>query len=279
MSPTIRSAIILLLVSWCCSVGCSAARACVFLPVVSTSPIDPVRDQWARRRNLKIKNKQFRKDVASGKIDSADGLADLLIPNLREWKGGGNDCSGPPPVDGPVMTQEDMLAAAMVGTELEGMNKDDLYFVSAGFVRRDLQAYNEACNEEFRAVFATQLRQSVSRRARDRAYFHLSWLGTRRGRYFQFPDVQRAALPVLADEGSIQLPLESTDPVNRALNRFWVQALPRLREPNSSCPEAHRKFLAAREIYLHRLRESNWYSRFMKPKNDKGTPHTVGGPL
>lgn len=262
--------------------GCSAARACVFLSVVSISPVDPAYAQWARERDLqtkKNKKKQFRRDVASGKIDSASGLADLLIPNLREWQTGGTDCWGPPLVDGPVMSREDMLAAAMVGTELEGMDKNDLYQASAWFIRGPLQEYNEACNDEFRTVFVAQLKQEVHRRARDRAYLRLSWLGTRHGRYFQFPDVQRATLPVLADEGSIQLPLEATDPVNRALNKFWVQALPRLREPNSSCPEAHRKFLAAREIYLHKLRESNWYSRFMKRKNDKGTPHTVGGPL
>jgi hypothetical protein len=249
------------------------AHACVILPVMRAGEPTPEElraEERQRERIAQARRKQFRAGVHSGKIDSANGLAELLIPNVREWFADRSDCGPGGDGDGPTMPRADMIAAAFVGSELDGLDKKQLdRVVPAVFVRTALDDYNLACNVEFRARFADQLRRTLRRRERDAALLKLSNDGDFRIGYYRFTDVQRMRRPELQPprfrpERGGKLLRDPSHPVTRTVDAFWSEAEPQLQNISLVCPTAHRELLVAREAALQKLRQRRNYPELRK---------------
>jgi hypothetical protein len=226
------------------------------------------RAEIARRAAVEARQKQFRHDVRTGKIDSATGLAGLLIPGARGWYlEDENYCLPRPASDGPIMPLEYMLEDAFKGSELEGLDGESLSNLASGsFVRNELAAFNGSCNEEFRAGFARRLRAEVSRRTLDEAYLVLSNSGERRDGYFRFKDAQRVTQPeaeTWPSPGS-RLSAHRRHKVTRVLQEFWADALPQLGTTSLVCPNARAQLVSDRETYLQRVRKRATYPRYLE---------------
>ena len=244
------------------------ASACVYLPTtfVGTMAEEAAwkkRAERDRRAAVGVRQQEFRKGVQAGTIDSAEGLAELLIPNVREWYADRSDCGPGGDGDGPPMPKATMIADAFTGSELDGLDEESLgEFVSATFVRTSLNAYNHDCNAEFRARFANRLRTSVSRRELDDAFLLLNESGERRVSYYSFSEVERVTPPrakALTKRATVLG--DPQYPVARALETFWTDAGPQLSSPRLTCPLAFRQLVTARDAELQRLRKRPSYSR------------------
>ena len=124
------------------------AHACALIAVTQVgttadearSRDDAVRDRNAARR---ARQRNFEAAVRAGTVDGADGMAELLIPNVREWYADRSDCGPGGDGDGSSMPQATMLADAFAGTELDGLDGDALSdLVTAAFRREPLALYN-----------------------------------------------------------------------------------------------------------------------------------------
>ena len=220
-----------------------------------------------RKAAAQAQRKEFRDGLRTGKIDSAKALAELLIPNVREWIADRSDCSPEADGDGPQMSMQDMLVAAFAGSELHGLSGNTLSdIVTPSFRRGQLDAYNSRCNAELRARFADRLRLAVSRRERDDALLLLSNVGERRAGYFHFVDAKRVTRPVAATSSPAMAEMlaDRRHPVTRALEGFWADALPQLGSPELTCPAAHAQFIADRDVELQRLRRKKSYSSYVE---------------
>lgn len=250
-------------------VAISEARACVWVPLTVIGENGPLEGEalakWNReqatkeRKAARLRQKQFRNDVRNGAIDSAAGLSELLIPNVREWWEDRTDCGPDGDHDGPPMPVEAMVAEAFVGTELEGLEQEELLdYVPSRFARALRDTYARPCNTEFRARFSERLNAEVSLDDRNAAYLLLSKDGEYRWSYFRFTEARRSTRPELRSP-NLQKAV-SRSRLTPILDAFWDEAIPYLREASLICPTAHRELMASRAIELERLRQRSNYA-------------------
>lgn len=238
-----------------------SASACVVLPLTYVGSKSQ-KAAWEKRieRNRKaavvIRQREFRNGVRSGSIDSASGLANLLIPNIREWYADKTDCGPGGDGDGPTMPKELMFANVFAGSELDGLGGTWLAdLISASFIRGPLDRYHRDCSAEFRAGFANQLQIAVSRREREKVLLRLSNSGRYLESQYRFADPARTARPEPADHRPAKILSRISRPVAVALERFWADARWRLASSAQACPKAHERLVAAREIELDPIRK------------------------
>lgn len=248
----------------------SAARACTLIAPVSLLRTDEERATYekqaakAERAAARARRSAFRRAVRAGEVDSALGLANLLIPNVREWYEDHGSCGPDGDGDGPRMPVQGVLEEAFAGSELEGLSGSELSDLAVRFRRDALPGYNHDCSAEFRARFADRLRASIPQRRLDDSLLLLSEQGERRwSTYFRFADVKRATRPQ-ARPSSRQLAKVLSSrrhPVGRAIEDFWMAETARLGSPALVCPAAYRQLVADRDAELRRLRQRPGYAQ------------------
>lgn len=260
-------------------IGCLAflawstqVSACFFNPVISIGSATQ-KAKWERERQAAVladdraRKSQFRRGVRTGRIDSARGLSELLIPNVREWYEDRSDCGPGGDGDGPKMPVEDMFADVFAGSELDGLDGQSLGdLASSAFQQRIFDTHNPDCNAEFRASFADRLNSVLTKRELDYTFLRLSRSGERRSGYFRFADAKRATKPQkrYGPGGAAELNANSRDRLFRALDDFWDEARPRLGTRSLMCPNAYRLLMIDRDQELQRLRGGPRYSLYLK---------------
>jgi hypothetical protein len=250
----------------------ASANACFFVSPIyagTKAEVAAARKQAERARiaAVRVRQQKFRDGVRAGAIDSANGLATFLIPNIREWYADRTDCGPRGDGDGPSMPTEMMLLRAFAGSELDGLDGDTLSdFISPTFARGPLDSYNQACSAEFRSGFASRLRAAVPRADRDKAFLLLSDKGERRTGYYAFADMARVTRPNLNSPppGPAKLLADRRHPVTSALESFWTDAVPQLGSPASACPNAYQQLVALRDVELQQLRKRPYYPRLVE---------------
>ncbi|MBC9031704.1 hypothetical protein IAG41_04800 [Sphingomonas sp. JC676] len=250
----------------------ASANACfVVAPVYSGTKAEVAARKKQKERErivaVRVRQQKFREGVRAGTIDSANGLAVLLIPNIREWYADKTGCGPGGDGDGPSMPMEMMLLRAFSGSELDGLDGDTLSdFISGRFTRGPLDSYNHDCSAEFRSGFASRLRTAVPRADRDKAFLLLSDRGERGTGYYKFADVARVTQPYVSSSppGPAKLLADRGHPVTLALESFWTDAVPQLGSPASACPKAYRQLVALRGAELQQLRKRPYYPRLVE---------------
>jgi hypothetical protein len=259
--------------SGCFAFAAPAAQACALTPVtVVGGDLSPEqREAWEKERagqdraRVAAERERFRTDVLVGTIDSAEGLAEVLVPNVREWWGDRSDCGPSGDGDGPPMPVDEQVEAAFTGTELDELDGNRLGELFPRFRRDFHYELGNACNLEFRSRFAERVRRDVPRTERDAAYLVLSGSGAYRVRYYRFADAKRTvpretvtgwAAGLLADP--------SLRGVTQSIADFWTEMTPQLGDPALVCPAAHQAMLERRGQELDHLRETGQYDRVLR---------------
>lgn len=203
-----------------------------------------------------IRRQQFQERIRNGW--SAEGLAALLIPNVREWYEDESDCGPRSDGDGPAMADHFLIMDAFKGSQFEGVKGELLQEAMSATFKRALRHFKERCNIEFRGQFEQELRARVPRRELDRVVVWLSEGGERETRLFRFDDEERATLPKpaspMVDPGAIESSTYRRSLVHKILESFWQDATPELGSAVGTCPHAYSQLLGARATEIEWLR-------------------------
>jgi hypothetical protein len=188
-------------------------------------------------------------NVSAGRIDSAAGLAALLIPDVRPDRADIAGCGPGRHFDSPRTDRAFFVKAVFVGSALDVLDDQTLLQrVPARFIRSEMQDFHDACSAEVRGRFTSALAHAVSRREVDAEYLRLSVSGERQIRLYRFTEPRRAMPPVLREPvGNVAARGGAVKRrIAHVLAAFWKETAPRLRNPKALCPNAYGALLPAR---------------------------------
>jgi hypothetical protein len=259
-------AIFLMLASSAVPVAPASATSWVAVTQVGPppSPAEQRRAERKRRRDSHGQQKLFRYNVVKGNIDSATGLAEILIPNVHGWTSS-HEMFSDGDHDAPFAPAWNYVATAFTGTDLEGLNEQQIAdIVPPSFVREHIYPYDRECNREFRIYFSYKLQLAFSNKSLDNMFIRLSKSGVIDKTYFKFRDNRRLTRPYLAEETrqSNTMFNDPSNPIVRTLDAFWDQKELQLGDPSLICPVAYRYFLIEREIIMVEIRKQRHYAYF-----------------
>lgn len=274
-----RSARILILASLASTAAALApapAAACVLLPdscIGSRSFCKPSAAERRRQERRASKEEtgrrsaEARKRLASGGVDMAAELSELLVPNVRPVEIQQTSCGPMGEIDYAEghETIEARFEALVAGTPLAGQPMDGF-----GRVLREEEdlRIGEACNAEFRRGFAAWLRQALrpddlrdawlflaARQRTDSDYGPVYHRLTRFGGKARTPPVVwMARNEWLQSEITRALGVtpwgQSLGPV---LDSFWAQHSAQLGDETRLCPEASERWAKIRQRVVPKL--------------------------
>jgi hypothetical protein len=244
--------------------------ATTFVPITTVGQISPEerRAQEARAREAaQTFRRQFRRSAFKGEIDSAEGIAALLIPNVREWYPAGIDTFSQHDGDGPSPTMSEIAVDAFMGSEIDGLDGSTLRdFVAPIFFREAEKSYSFDCNGELRDKFSQSIRINVNKKYRDNFYLKISNDGSNLYRKYIYVDRGRFGRPKLSVSPAryYEILSDNQNMIVKILNEFSDEYYPKLSDKTVICPIAYAKFLRERDAEIDRMRRRKSYPRLLE---------------